>query len=68
MATYRCLASGNTVTFTLPHDIESMKGHNGYVRIDDDGHAAPQQEESRALPMQAPVKKMGRPRKVVLTT
>lgn len=68
MATYRCLASGNTVTFTLPHDIESMKGHNGYVRIDDDGHVAPQQEESRALPMQAPVKKMGRPRKVVLTT
>ena len=35
MAVYRCLQSGNTVEFTLPHDIESMKGHSGYVRIDD---------------------------------
>jgi len=34
MAVYRCLQSGNTVEFTLPHDIESMKGHEGYVRID----------------------------------
>jgi hypothetical protein len=67
MATYRCLASGNTVTFTVPHDIESMKGHGGYVLVDETGDAAPQQEESRALPMQAPVKKMGRPRKAVLT-
>lgn len=34
MAVYRCLQSGNTVEFTLPHDIESMKGHSGYERID----------------------------------
>jgi len=34
MAVYRCLQSGNTVEFMLPHDIESMKGHTGYVRID----------------------------------
>lgn len=68
MATYRCLASGNTVTFTLPHDIESMKGHGGYVLVDEDGEVAPQPEESRALPMQAPAKKIGRPRKVVLTS
>jgi len=34
MAVYRCLQSGNTVEFNLPHDIESMKGHTGYVRID----------------------------------
>jgi len=63
MATYRCLASGNTVTFTLPHDIESMKGHSGYVLLDEPEH---QQEESRPLPMTAPVvvKKPGRPPKL----
>jgi hypothetical protein len=60
MATYRCLASGNTVTFTLPHDIESMKGHSGYVMIDE-----PEQEETRPLPMMPPqqVKRPGRPPK-----
>lgn len=34
MATFRCLQSGNTVTFTYQHDIDSMKGHQGYVRVD----------------------------------
>jgi len=59
MATYRCLASGNTVTFTLPHDIESMKGHGGYVLVDE-----PEQEEPRPLPMMPPpVKRPGRPPK-----
>jgi hypothetical protein len=65
MATYRCLASGNTVTFTLPHDIASMKGHNGYVLVDETEAPAP--EENRALPMTAPVKRLGRPRRVVQT-
>ncbi len=60
MATYRCLVSGNTVTFTYTHDIESMKGHAGYVRIDDPEE---QKEESRPLPMTSPVKKPGRPPK-----
>ena len=64
MATYRCLASGNTVTFTLPHDIESMKGHGGYVLVDETGEAKPEEEEMRVLPMQAPPKRMGRPRRV----
>jgi hypothetical protein len=35
MAVYRCLQSGNTVEFTLPHDIASMIGHTGYERIDE---------------------------------
>lgn len=67
MATYRCLASGNTVTFTLPHDIESMKGHGGYVLVDETGEAKPEEEETRVLPMQAPVKRVGRPRRTALT-
>lgn len=66
MATYRCLASGNTVTFTQPHDIESMKGHTGYVRIDEP--QAPVEETARVnLPFTAPqpvARPRGRPRKV----
>lgn len=65
MATFRCLVSGNTVTFTLQHDIDSMKGHGGYVRVDDQGEAVPVQEASKELPMTGPepVKRMGRPRR-----
>jgi hypothetical protein len=35
MAIFKCLASGNTVEFTLAHDIASMVGHSGYVRVDE---------------------------------
>jgi len=60
MATYRCLQSGNTVTFTQAHDIATMKGHSGYVRVDEED--TPQ---SKDLPLfsPTPVKRMGRPRK-----
>lgn len=58
MATFRCLQSGNTVTFTLQHDIDSMKGHAGYVRIDE-----PELKEEKPLPLTAPVRKPGRPAK-----
>jgi len=62
MATYRCIQSGNFVTFTFQHDIDSMKGHQGYVRIDE-----VETEESvkpLILKQPVPVKKMGRPRKI----
>ena len=59
MATYRCLASGNTVTFTLQHDIDTMRGHAGYVRVDE----VQVQEQVKELPLTAPEKRMGRPRK-----
>ena len=36
MATFKCLQSGQTVTFTYQHDIDSMKGHQGYIRIDEE--------------------------------
>lgn len=67
MATFRCLASGNTVTFTQQHDIDSMRGHGGYVRVDDQGEVLPVPPDSKDLPMTAPVpvKRMGRPRKAV---
>jgi hypothetical protein len=61
-ATFRCLQSGQTVTFTLQHDIDSMKGHAGYVRVDED---APVEEETRQLAMTPPeyARRPGRPRK-----
>lgn len=52
MATYRCLQSGQTVTFTHKHDIDSMKGHQGYVLVEE-----PPKEEIKP--------RIGRPRKEV---
>jgi hypothetical protein len=67
MATFKCLQSGNTVTFTQQHDIDSMRGHGGYVRVDDQGAEVPVEPENKELPMTAPVpvKRMGRARKPV---
>lgn len=67
MATFRCLQSGNTVTFTLPHDIASMEGHTGYVLLDDEGEVFPQEPEAMRddvafVPI---IRKRGRPRKVI---
>lgn len=59
MATFRCLQSGNTVTFTQQVDIDSMRGHAGYVRVDE---IEPVQPETRQLPMNPPPQR-GRPRK-----
>ena len=61
MATFKCLTSGQTVTFVYQHDIDSMKGHQGYVRIDDEVV----EEQVQPLELTQPPKKMGRPRKVV---
>lgn len=61
-ATFRCLTSGQTVTFTLQHDIDSMKGHAGYARIDED---APVEELPHQVAMRPPeaLRRPGRPRK-----
>ena len=56
MATFRCLQSGQTVTFTYQHDIDSMRGHSGYVRVEEEKPPVEVQPE--------PVKKIGRPKKV----
>ena len=63
MATYRCIQSGNFVTFTYQHDIESMKGHQGYVRIDEE---TPSEESGKQITLSPalPIKKIGRPKKV----
>lgn len=73
MATYKCLASGNLVSFTLDHDIKTMETHPGYVRVD-----VPMESEGKAidsLPIpnrivmgHIPVitKRPGRPRRIAL--
>ena len=63
MATFRCLASGQTVTFLQQHDIDSMKGHQGYVRIDQEEEVETY-EKPVVLAPPVPVKKAGRPKKV----
>ena len=60
MGLYKCLQSGNTVEFVLPHDIESMKGHAGYVRVDQEQQDT---QERVNIPFLAPKVKVGRPRK-----
>ena len=69
MATFRCLQSGNCVTFTLQHDIDSMRGHQGYVRVDEPEVTIESVEsEIRTdtafrAPVIPTIKRMGRPRK-----
>jgi hypothetical protein len=66
MATFRCIQTGNTVTFTYQHDIDSMKGHQGYVRVDEPEVTI--ESETRTdtafAPVMPTIKRMGRPRKV----
>lgn len=55
--TFKCLLSGNTVTFEHQVDIDSMKGHPDYEIVVEDTPAAVVEE----TPVVA--KKMGRPSK-----
>lgn len=62
MATFKCLVSGQTVTFVHQHDIDSMKGHQGYVRVDEPEE--PTDGVSSSVILTPPAKRMGRPRKL----
>lgn len=42
-ATFKCLASGQTVTFIHQVDIDSMKGHSGYEEVKEQGQEAPKE-------------------------
>lgn len=58
MATFRCKATGNTVTFTLQHDIDAMEGHDAYEEVFED-----EVEEDTEEITETPVKRKGRPPK-----
>lgn len=69
MAIFRCLQSGNTVTFTHQVDIDSMKGHTGYVRVDEEPVESNNEfnyvrTDTAFAPVIPTIKKLGRPRKV----
>ena len=36
MAKYKCLISGNVIEFTNQVDIDSMVGHEGYIKLEDE--------------------------------
>jgi hypothetical protein len=55
LATFKCLLSGNTVTFEHQVDIDSMKGHPDYERVED--------TPTEVVPQVVAAKKMGRPSK-----
>ena len=57
MAKFRCKASGNIVEFTIPHDIESMEGHDGYEEVFDE------EEDTQEDTPTEPIKRKGRPPK-----
>ena len=61
MAKFRCKQSGTIIEFTVQYDIDSMKGHPDYERLDDEGHVVPETEEVKTLPFHAPQR--GRPKK-----
>jgi hypothetical protein len=56
LATFKCLLSGNTVTFEHQVDIDSMKNHPDYERVDTPAVVV------EDTPIVA-TKKMGRPSK-----
>ena len=67
MATFRCLQTGNTVSFTYQHDIDSMRGHQGYVRVDEPEVTIESEirtDTAFRAPVMPTIKRMGRPRKV----
>ena len=35
MAKYKCIVSGNVIEFTNQVDIDSMVGHEGYIKLDE---------------------------------
>lgn len=41
MAKYKCIISGNVIEFTNQVDIDSMVGHEGYIKLEDEAPKAP---------------------------
>jgi len=62
MATFRCVRSGTLITFTHQHDIDAMRGHEGYERLDEQAEKVGDIRTDTAFA--APQKRIGRPRKI----
>ncbi len=53
--TFKCIKTGNTVTFKSQYDIESMRQHPEYSEV------LPEKEQ--VFPTEEQVKRVGRPKK-----
>jgi len=53
MAKFKCIVSGNVIEFTNQVDIDSMVGHEGYIRLDDEVQA---KEAVKAAPKKTTTK------------
>jgi hypothetical protein len=62
LATFKCLLTGNTVTFEHQVDIDSMKGHPDYELVEDTPQVTPE-VTPQVAPQVVAAKKMGRPSK-----
>lgn len=63
MAKFKCIQSGNVVEFTAQVDIDSMKGHEGYIRLEDEPTSV---SASNQVEVTVPKKTAGRPPKSTL--
>lgn len=62
MAKFKDKTSGAVIEFTNQFDIDSMKGHPDYDKLDEEGHIIlPEMEDNKPLPFNAPQR--GRPKK-----
>lgn len=63
MALFRCLRSGNTITFTSEDDIAGLRKHEGYEEVNVETtetiETEPQKQEEKVLKLR------GRPKKAV---
>jgi hypothetical protein len=60
MAKFKCIHTGNVFTFTVEHDIESMRKHQEYKEVSEPvvlAQAEPEAQEEQVT------KKVGRPAK-----
>jgi hypothetical protein len=53
-ATFKCLLSGNTVTFEQQVDIDSMKGHPDYERVEDTPEVVEEAPKKAGRPAKKP--------------
>lgn len=53
MAKYKCIVSGNVIEFTNQVDIDSMVGHEGYIKLEDEVTTAPVVAKKAGRPAKA---------------
>ena len=63
--TFRCLRSGNTVSFTHENDIRGLRENEGYTEVKDAETTKAIQDQSKQASTEEVLKpRMGRPRKI----